>query len=94
MSSRMSALTFPGMSTADPQIQSTPSGWTSSPLFYWSATGLFCLIFGFSAVWTVVDPEGARIDMIALGFPGYFAYPLAIAKLLGLAAIYTADRGR
>ncbi len=60
MSSRMSALTFPGMSTADLQIQSTPSGWTSSPLFYWSATGLFCLIFGFSAVWTVVDPEGAR----------------------------------
>lgn len=89
MSSRTSALTFPGMSTVDPEIQSPPSSWTSSPRFYWSATGLFCLIFGFSAVWNLVDPEGARIDTIALGFPGYFVYPLAIAKLLGLAAILT-----
>jgi DoxX-like family len=53
------------------------------------ATGLFVLIFGYSAVWSLVDPEGTRIDTVALGFPGYFVYPQNIAKLLGLAAILT-----
>lgn len=54
---------------------------------YWTMMGLFVAIFAFSAVWNLVDPEGARIDTIDLGFPGYWVYPLAILKLIGLAVI-------
>lgn len=52
-----------------------------------AVTGLFVLIFGFSAVWNLLDPQGARADTVALGFPAYSVYPLAAAKLLGLAVI-------
>ena len=54
---------------------------------YVLATGVFCLLCGFAAIWTLVDPVGARIDTVALGFPVWTVYPLAIAKLLGLAAV-------
>jgi hypothetical protein len=50
-------------------------------------TGLFVAIFLYSAVWALVDPAGTRIDNVDLGFPAYMVYPLAIAKLAGLAVI-------
>ncbi|MBC8091674.1 MAG: DoxX family protein [Pseudonocardia sp.] len=69
-------------------LRQTPSRARSWPaLLYWPVTGLFFLIFGFSAVWTFVDPVGAAVDTAALGFPAFFAVPLAVAKLLGLAVI-------
>lgn len=52
-----------------------------------AVTGLFVLIFAFSAVWNLLDPQGARADTVALGFPAYSVYPLAAAKLVGLAVI-------
>ncbi len=54
---------------------------------YWAVTSLFCLIFIFSGVWTLVDPQGARDTLERLGFPAYFAYPQAAAKLAGVAVI-------
>jgi DoxX-like family len=53
------------------------------------ATWLLAAIFTFSGVWTLVDPDGARRVMVVLGFPGYFLYPLAVAKLLGVVALLT-----
>lgn len=50
-------------------------------------TGLFCLLFIYNGVWTFVDPEDSRRTLDHLGFPVYFAYPLGIAELLGIAVI-------
>lgn len=47
----------------------------------------FCVVFLYSGVWTLIDPDGAREVMQHLGFPTYFLYPQAIAKLLGVALI-------
>ncbi len=50
-------------------------------------TGLFFGIFLYAAVWALVDAPGTYADTEQLGFPGYFTYPLAVAKLAGLAVI-------
>lgn len=60
---------------------------TWDPRFYWLSTGLLCLIFTGSAVWSILDPAGTRIQTEDLGFPGYTVYPLAVAKLLGVAVV-------
>ena len=54
---------------------------------YWAATGVFCLIFTYSGVWTLLDPTGASIATEALDYPGWIVVPQGIAKLLGLVAI-------
>lgn len=54
---------------------------------YWAATGLFCVIFTYSGVWTLLDPGGASIATEALDYPGWIVVPQGIAKLLGLVAI-------
>jgi DoxX-like family len=56
-------------------------------LAYWLAIGLFCLILAGSAIWNLTDPAGGRLDYLAHGYPGYVVYPVAIAKLTGLAVI-------
>lgn len=53
----------------------------------WGVLGLFCIIFVYSAVWLLVDPEGGRLDFVELRYPGYVVYPLAVAKLVGIAVI-------
>lgn len=60
---------------------------TYSPLLYWTVTGMFVAVFGYAAVWALVDPVGTRADTLGLGYPGWTVYPLAIAKLCGLAVI-------
>lgn len=50
-------------------------------------TGLFCLMFVYSAVWSLVDLQGTQVQTRDLGFPDYFVIPQSIAKLLGIAAI-------
>lgn len=62
---------------------------TNKIIFYVS-TGLFTLLMLFS-----VGNYLFNYDMIigvfkSLGYPGYIVYPLAVAKLLGLAAIWFA----
>jgi DoxX-like family len=55
---------------------------------YWVALGLFTIMFAYSAIWSIVDPDGTKRATAKLGYPGYLGvYPLATAKLAGLAAI-------
>lgn len=65
----------------------TPAVGRRDDITYWVATGVFCLIFGYSGVWTLIDPEGASIATEALDYPGWIVIPQGIAKLLGLMAI-------
>lgn len=63
------------------------AGWKA--FVYWLETGLFCFMFVFSAVWTLVDIPGTVSEFKELEYPGFLPAPLAIAKLLGVAAILT-----
>jgi DoxX-like family len=56
-------------------------------LVHLAVFGLFVLIFGASALWNLVDPAGGRADYLAHGYPAYVVYPVAAAKLAGLAVI-------
>jgi hypothetical protein len=58
-------------------------------LFYRIATGLMTLLFGFSAIMYFAQHDMVAETFLALGFPTFIIYPLAIAKLLGLTAIWT-----
>lgn len=58
-------------------------------LFYRISTGLMTLLFGFSAVMYFVQHEMVAETFSTLGFPTFIIYPLAIAKLLGITAIWT-----
>lgn len=82
-----SLLTICVMTTTAIRVQESPSSPLAAQRLYWVATGLFCFMFIYSAVWTIVDPVGTRIETVRLGFPAYVIYPLAAAKLLGVAVI-------
>jgi len=59
------------------------------PLINFLATGLLTILMLMSAGMYVFN-HGAVVDtFIKLGYPSYIIYPLAIAKLLGLVAIWT-----
>ncbi|MGL5819918.1 MAG: DoxX family protein [Phycicoccus sp.] len=60
---------------------------TRSLLAYRVAMTLFCLVFGYSGVWTLVDPEAARVATEALDYPAWIVVPQGVAKLVGLVAI-------
>lgn len=85
MSANRSAATIEDMSST--KLDSVTPPPALSPRTYWVATGLFCAVFVFSGVWSIVDPDGARETLSRLGYPEFFVYPQAIAKLLGVAAI-------
>lgn len=55
---------------------------------FWITTGLLSLLMVMSAGMYVVTSDEAQQTFMALGFPGYLVYPLAIAKLLGVLAIW------
>ncbi|MGL5826405.1 MAG: DoxX family protein [Nocardioides sp.] len=55
---------------------------------YWLLTGLLLFTMGYSAVWTLVDPQGSYEGAERLGFPGFIAaYPLAMVKLAAIVVI-------
>ena len=56
---------------------------------YYIALGLFTALMLFSAFNYFFNYEAMKEAFTSLGFPVYLIYPLAIAKLLGLAAIWT-----
>lgn len=56
-------------------------------IIYWIATGLMCLIFLFSAGMYFLNYEQVSLFFSNLGFPSWLIYPLAIAKVLGVAVI-------
>ena len=56
---------------------------------YRIATGLFSLLIGAGVIMYLFQYEQASESYIKLGFPIFIIYPLAIAKILGLVAIWT-----
>ena len=56
---------------------------------YYITTGLLTLLMLFSASMYLFTHEMAQQAFTSLGFPVYIIYPLAIAKILGLIAIWT-----
>jgi hypothetical protein len=61
----------------------------ANKIIYWVTTGLFSAIMLFSASMYIFNHEMAIEAFTGLGFPTYLIYPMAIAKLLGLATILT-----
>ncbi|MGZ3871362.1 MAG: DoxX family protein [Mucilaginibacter sp.] len=59
-------------------------------IFYWIFNGLLAALMLFSAVSSIMNPAATR-EMLGkhLGYPGYFAPLLNIAKILGVIAILT-----
>lgn len=53
------------------------------------STGLFSLLMGFSSIMYFAQNDMVSEKFTALGFPTWVIYPLAIAKILGLVAIWT-----
>lgn len=58
-------------------------------IIYYVVTGLFSLLMVFSAGMYIFAHDVAVEAFTRLGFPIYIIYPLAVAKLLGLVAIWT-----
>lgn len=58
-------------------------------IIYWIVTGLLCLMMLGSAAMYVFNFSQASAVFASLGYPSYLVYPLAIAKILGVAAILT-----
>lgn len=57
-------------------------------ILYWAATGILTLIMLFSVYNYFFKHEIIAGFYEAMGYPTYLVYPLAIAKLLGLLAIW------
>ena len=58
-------------------------------ILYYGSTGLLTLIMGGSALMYFFNHEEVIGVFTSLGFPTYLIYPLAIAKILGLIAVWT-----
>ena len=58
-------------------------------IIYWISTGLLTALMLFSISMYIFTHEEMSGAFIALGFPVYLIYPLAVAKILGLIAIWT-----
>ncbi len=56
---------------------------------YRISTGLLTLVMGFSASMYFAQHDMVVEKFTSLGFPAFIIYPLAIAKILGLVAIWT-----
>ena len=58
-------------------------------IIYWISTGLLSLMMAMSASMYIFNYETITATFQSLGYPSYLVYPLAIAKILGIAAILT-----
>ena len=58
-------------------------------VIYWISTGLFTTLMLMSAGMYFFNNEMVSEIFTSLGFPTYIIYPLAVAKILGLIAIWT-----
>jgi len=56
-------------------------------VLYWIFTGLLTAQMLGTAGMQLFNPDMGREGFIRLGYPTYILYPLALAKLLGLAAV-------
>jgi len=57
-------------------------------VIYYGSTGLLTLLMLFSAGMYILNNEAVQEMFISFGYPTYIIYPLAIAKLLGVFAIW------
>jgi len=60
-------------------------------IIYYIATGLLTLLMLFSASMYFFNHDEVKEMFINFGYPTYIIYPLAIAKLLGLFAIWNTN---
>ena len=58
-----------------------------APALYWTATGVFLLVFVGSVGLTFGDLDATRAATVALGYPAFMVVPQGVAKVLGLVAI-------
>ncbi len=58
-------------------------------LIYWISTGLLSALMLFSASMYFLNYAMVSETFTTLGFPTYIIYPLAVAKILGLIAIWS-----
>ncbi len=58
-------------------------------LIYRISTGILTLLMSFSAIMYFAQHDMVSETFSLLGFPTYIIYPLAIAKFLGLTAIWS-----
>ena len=61
----------------------------SQKYIYWASTGLLTVMMLFSAGMYIFNHAEIAEVFEKLGHPSYIVYPLAMAKLLGLVAIWT-----
>ena len=57
-------------------------------ILYWASTGILTLVMLFSVYNYFFNHQAIADFYINMGYPTYLIYPLAIAKLLGLVAIW------
>jgi hypothetical protein len=57
-------------------------------IVYWISTGLLTVMMLMSASMYIMNNAEMQEAFTFLGFPAYIVYPLAIAKILGLTAIW------
>ncbi|WP_340199404.1 DoxX family protein [Ascidiimonas sp. W6] len=57
-------------------------------ILYWISTVLLTVLMGFSASMYFINYEAITEAFIKMGYPTYIIYPLAIAKILGLAVLW------
>ena len=60
----------------------------TNKIIYWVSTGLLSAMMLMSAGMYVLDYATISETFLKLGYPAYIVYPLAIAKILGLLAIW------
>ena len=58
-------------------------------IIYWIVTGILCLMMLASAIIYITNPGETAKLFASLNYPAYLVYLLAIAKILGVAAILT-----
>ncbi len=58
-------------------------------IIYYASTGILTALMLFSASMYVLNYEEVKAVFIALSYPSHIIYPLALAKVLGLLAIWT-----
>ncbi|MGB1019090.1 MAG: DoxX family protein, partial [Chitinophagales bacterium] len=58
-------------------------------IIYLISTGLLSLMMLMSAGMYIVKNADVSVIFSGLGFPTYIIYPLAVAKILGIIAIWT-----
>ncbi|APG64909.1 hypothetical protein LPB136_05845 [Tenacibaculum todarodis] len=60
----------------------------TNKIIYYTATGLLTLLMLFSAGMYFFNHEAVATMFTSFGYPTYIIYPLAVAKILGLVAIW------